>query len=296
MLRTYGEVSRFMDGLGVNYTSNFIFLKDITDRERFGKATISHKGNDRPTLFLQDISSGRVLAFEGDQLDFSHSDYRRFTWFPSVKEVGVLYDRFDNDVQRSADMTHNLFGFVANELFYETARRQGTIIDADERQQLIYRMHKVSWMYAFALELLYAGLNGNRDVLMVVHKPLLVSGNHIPTLDVGSVKLNGNLDGFLSANPEVKAHLTDGKPAESGVPYDTPEKIMARLRKYLSEEVLNAGYERFKAEREAGQRLAEFRKAHPEAELEDRIKSVDTEQKPVLISLGFAVEDLQRIG
>lgn len=303
MLKTYHGISRFMDGLSVNYSLDFVYLKDQTGVERIGGASI-HWMDGKSHLFLRDITSKKTLAFEGDHLA-STEEQAPFSWFPSVKEVGVLHDDFDNEGQRRADMVHNYQGFLRNELFFEAARQQGTIVGEHERDRLMHQLSEAAFMYGHSLGLLYAGLNGNGDVLLMHQRPLcILSGTDIHNLDIGEAKyplnvgeidLDGNLEGFLELNPEVKAHLTDGELSVSGIKYDTPEKIMERLRRYIPEEVLEAGYQQFKAEREATGRLAAIRAANPRETLDEQMKEVDVEGNPVRISLGFAQEDLARL-
>jgi hypothetical protein len=294
MLKTYGQISRFMEGLRINYSPKFVYLKDKSGQERFGEMAIMHPPNGSSHLLFFDLSTEKALAFEGNWLDAKNPDDRKFSWFPGVKEVGVLYDGFDNDLQRHADMNHNFIGFLANELFYETIIRKMTWGGSKEKEQLAQRMREIAPIYGASLELLYAGLNGDRDVLMLVNKPTKIKGNAVPPLGIESIKLDRSLDGFLNANPIVKAHLTDGQISENGIKYDTPEKIMERLRDYILEEVLDAGYGRFNSERDAMARLFEFRKVHSKEELEDRMKTFDRLQTPLTISLRNERDDLRR--
>ncbi len=200
----------------------------------------------------------------------------------------MLHDGFDNDIQRAGIMRDEYRGMIFGDILSEVAKIRGLPVGEEAQRRLRKDMEFPALLYAFSLELLYAGINGNRDVLLLVDPPHEVSGNRVTTLNAEGINLDGNLQGFLDANPRLKARLTDGKVGESGRYFDTSEKILDRLRQDIPEEVLEAGYQRFRAEIDGKQRLNAIREAHPREMLIEQAKVVDTKNP---FRIGLAYED-----
>jgi len=288
MLNTYENVTRFMDGIAVNLGADFMYLKDKKGTERIGASSISHE-NGRPIVMLDDIKSGKRLVFEGDHFKQYPSSHRQFSWFPSIQEAGVLHDGFDNDIQRAGMMQEGYKGLIFGELFSEVAQRQGLPFGDEAQIRLRDDVDFPALLYAHSLELMYAGVNENRDVLLLVHQPTGLSGSYVSGLNVERINLDGSLHGFLDANPELQGHLTDGRVSKDGGPYDTPKKIFEALRVAIPDEVLEAGYQRFKAERDARQRLTALREANPREVLEEQVKAIDPER---VCRIGLSTADM----
>jgi len=293
MFKSYESVSRFMDGLAINYGAEFIYLKDISGGVRIGKPHFNTRRDETPTLGVSDVISRRTMLFEGDTLKLSQGSPFQFVWFPSVADVGVLYDGFDNDIQRHSDMLTTYRNFLHSELVFQAARNRGELLGDETRSRLDREFEPAVFLYANSLQLLYAAINRNRDYLMIRYRPTGVTGTEFPFLDVGGVNLDGSLDGFLRINPEFAAYLGDCQVSRSGVKFDSPEKVMEELRKHIPDELLEEGYQQFISEMEARRRLDAIRSEHPREELEVQVQEVDTEQ-PHVVSLGFAREDLER--
>jgi len=293
MLKSYGDVSRFMDGLAINYGAEFVYLKDASGGVRVGEPHFNTRRGERPTFGVSDIVSKKTIVFEGDTLKLQQGSPFQFVWFPSIAEVGVLYDGFENDIQRQSDMQTCYQNFLHSELVFQAARKRGELLGDETRSRLVGELGSAIYLYAHSLQLLYASVNGNRDFLMIRYRPTGVTGTEFPVLDVGEVNFDGSLDGFLESNAGIRAHLTDGGISIGGIPYDTPEKVMKELKKHIPDELLEESYQRFKSEMVARRRLDAIRAEHPREELEVQVQEVDTE-RPHTVSLGFAREDLER--
>ncbi len=288
MLKSYSHVSRFMDGISLNFGADFLYLNDISGAERIGASHL-HTQGEKPELHIADINSKKTLVFEGDYFRFCEL---KFSWFPSIQEAGILYDGCDNVTDRQVMMQFKGYeNFVFGELFFEIARLNGLPLGEEAQHKLMRDLDFPASLYAYSLELLYANINGNRDVLMHV-RSLGSTESHTPVIGAQGVNLVESLDGFLESNPELKAHLIDGRVSGYGIRYDTPEKIIDKIKKFIPEQILEAGYQRFKSEIEARKRLDALRRQYPFEALTEQVKEVGAEYR---IFLGTVPDDIKAI-
>lgn len=281
MLKTCGSLTRFMDGLGLNLTADFIYLKDISDKVRIGEPAFHVSHDIQPAIEISDVITGKTLRYEGDYLKLDHRNSRPFVWFPSIKEAGVLHDSFNNDLQRSGEMTIIYKPFLQSELFYEIAMvdLRSIPIGEKQRKRMIEGLFKTTFLYAHSLQMLYCAINGNRDYLLLSHGLTQSNGTQIPTLDI-DVTGTSTIYGLLT-NPEIRKHLTDGEVVSDGVHYDTPEKIMKALIEQIPARVLEKGYHEFRAEGAAKKKLEVIRAENPKSLLEERMKAAEPNRNKV---------------
>ncbi len=297
MLRNYKYVDRCSDGISLCPSECFVYLKDINDTERIGNVNIGFDGN-KSILTLDDIASGKRLIFEGDHFSVGSSNWNNFNWFPSFQEYLVLYKRKGdfNDIQKQTYMLQSYSEFVHCELVLDTLNTmQPAPVNKESQDRIFSQLSHAAFVYSYSVELLYAAINGNGDVLFVNTSWHDIGVIHpLRNISAEDIIFSGSFDGFLLENPKLRDHLVDGGMSVSAKPYDTPEIILDDIKRHISDEILELRYQRFKSERQVKKKLEGLRGANPLETLEEQIKQVDTSKKH-RIWLGTAREDLDKV-
>lgn len=291
MLKTCGSLTRFMDGLALNFAVDFLYLKDISNNVRIGKSAFCTNSTS-PSIVIEDQITGKTLKYEGDYLKLDSHDSWQFAWFPSIEEGAVLYDGFNND-KRYNGIEYAYISFLAGELFYNVVSSGSMDLPVGNRERriMVNGLASITSLYAHSLQLLYSSIIGNQDYLLLLNKPTS-SKSQVKTLDI-DVTGTSTLTGLLK-RPDISKHLTNGGVNIDGVYYDTSDKIMEKLRAKIPERVLENSYHEFRREIDAKKWLSVIRSENPLPLLEERMKALCTTQsKSYTISFNNPEMDLE---
>ena len=292
-LKTYNGVSRFMGGPAVTPESPLIYLKEAGGVERVGRALFDTLRSGRPIFRLQDTLSEQTFEYKGESFMKRDNPQDSFIWFPTIKEAGILHNP-SGTAKYSAGQTrnsllHNFPQFIACELAYERVNLQGGVPPESSIQQEVLRMEKAAEIYAYSLSIMYALLNSNYGLNSIMEpsardfEAIEARGKYgvpedsqdkpQPAIDLPdrlSVSIIPTFSKFLE-DPGVIEQFTTLTVSENGTSLATKDKLLARLRRDIPDEVLEAMYRQFIAEVDGGERLQALRIEHPQAELEAKV-------------------------
>jgi hypothetical protein len=182
--------------------------------------------------------------------------------------------------------------FIVEEVLFQTfSANGGAPLGELEKHRIAEKLDFASSVYAFSIQYSYAGIEGNNDVLRC--GPLLNIERDWPGIRK-NLKNKADLSEFLAYNPEFTETLADIKTGENGTYYRTPSEVMLRIKRDISDEVLDAGYRQFRSELNETYRLPDLRLKYPKEALdaERRRQKFETTKR---IGLTTFEHDLEHI-
>jgi hypothetical protein len=308
MFTNYLQVSRFMDGIGVNITDDFGYLKDINGYERIGKYSIDRASKDEgPKLIINDLISKKSLAYEGDSFKIDKDSRWDFEYFPSVKHLGLLEECNLIKSDRMADRERDcMLTLISGEMMLHVADNGRYPIGSQAQKSFHesftpYFGNDVARKYLWTLERMYGRILKNTDIMLYTGDMCnkdpctcalqgLRSANG-ETLDITDMKTN--LIDFLEANPHLESCMSRlGDRHRKNVDTTPLGKAIEDLKEIVPLGFIDAGFQQFREEYQGKKRLGEIRIQYPVDEVKEALKNVD-DHSPFVISRNNAANSIE---